>query len=104
MSATTFSGTFGDCQLAASHRGVLLDVQGQHWTTDGRRARDHGYVQLDIAEAIVLWQRLGQIIEDAKIAAPASPAPIWSEATVQAIADRLPGRPVRPVKRRERVA
>ena len=73
------NGAFGDVQVVATHKHVLLDVQGEHYASDGHVVRDHGMLSLGIRDAMRVRDLLDKAIADAEGAAPARCD--WSDAS-----------------------
>jgi hypothetical protein len=71
VAAISMSDTFGRIQAVPLSDGVvLIDVQGRHYSTDGRLYTDHGFARLTIAQAIRLHELLGHAITAADAAEP----------------------------------
>jgi hypothetical protein len=82
------SGTWGEADIVASSRGVLIDVRSTTYDTMGHPHRGVALLDLTVPEARHLSRLLDSAIAAAADAIPHQPG-LWSEATVAQIARRV---------------
>jgi hypothetical protein len=83
-SLQSMSGTFGEFQIVAAQKTVILDLQSRNWDVEGHLHRDSALAHLSVPEA----SRLRDLLTDAIICAetPDSRQPgLWSDATARAV-------------------
>jgi len=84
-------GTFGEVDLVASSRGVVLSVMSRNYDTTGRLHEDGALAGLSVAEARRLSRLLDEAIAVAEDCVVDQPD-FWSDPTIQHMA---PGRVAR---------
>jgi hypothetical protein len=82
------AGVFGEFQVVATPKAVVLDMQSRTRDSEGHERRHYGLAHLSLNEA----QRFRDLLNEAIITAETADsrqAGLWSEATTRAIAYRL---------------
>lgn len=81
------SADFGQIEITTSSWGVVLNIEGKHYTSLGDVTRDHAIVDLPIQEAIELRDALTAAIGAVETATAAHPA-LWPDSALRALAAR----------------
>jgi hypothetical protein len=84
----SMAGSFGEFQVVATPKAVVLDVQAQAWDVDGRRRHQSALAHLTVSEAGRLRDLLNEAIIVAEAADARQPG-LWSETTTRAVTYRL---------------
>jgi hypothetical protein len=84
----SMAGAFGEFQVVATPKAVVLDVQAQAWDVDGHRRHESALTHLTVSEASRLRDLLNEAIIVAETADARQPG-LWSDATTRAIAGQL---------------
>jgi hypothetical protein len=84
----SMAGAFGEFQVVATPKAVVLDVQAPAWDVDGRRRHESALAHLTVSEAGRLRDLLNEAIIVAESADARQPG-LWSETTTRAVAYRL---------------
>jgi hypothetical protein len=87
------SGTYGEVDIVASDRGVLLSLTGRNYDTIGALHRGSALANLTVADA----RRISRLLLEAVAVCRADPRQpsLWSKATTRALANQ-PHRGRRP--------
>ena len=78
-------GSFGEVDLVASSRGVVLSVAGRNYDTTGRLQKDNALAGLSVPDARRLHRLLDEAIAVAEDCVVDQPD-FWSAATIQHMA------------------
>jgi len=81
------SGTYGEVDIVASDRGVLLSLTGRNYDTMGALHRGSALANLTVADARRISRLLQEAVAVSQDADPRQPG-LWSEATTRAIANQ----------------
>jgi hypothetical protein len=76
------SGTWGEADVVASDRGVLVSLTGRNYDTHGHLHRDHALANLSVSDAIRLSHLLNEAVAASQDADPRQPG-LWSETTLR---------------------
>jgi hypothetical protein len=83
------AGTFGELQVAAAHKHVVVDVQSRNYNTVGHLHCEHALVKLPLETAMRLRDLLDQAIETSQDVLDAAQPGLWSDSTVAFVASEL---------------
>ena len=81
------AGTFGEVDIVASDRGLLLSLTGRNYDTMGCLHQDSALANLSISDAQRLSGLLKEAIAASEAADPRQPG-LWSEATLRNVGAR----------------
>jgi hypothetical protein len=81
------AGTFGEVDIVASDRGLLLSLTGRNYDTMGCLHRDSALANLSLADAQRLSGLLKEAIAASEEADPRQPG-LWSETTLRHVGAR----------------
>jgi hypothetical protein len=87
------AGTFGEVDIVASDRGLLLSLTGRNYDTQGCLHRDSALANLSLSDA----QRLAGLLKEAIAAsedADSRQPGLWSDTTVKPVSGRRRGRQI----------
>jgi hypothetical protein len=81
------AGTFGELQVTATPRHVIVDVQSRNYNTVGHLLCEHAIVKLPLETALQLRDLLDQAIETSQnILDATQPGRLWSDRTLAIVA------------------
>jgi hypothetical protein len=86
------SGTWGEADIVAQDRGLLLSLTGRNYDTAGCLHQDSALANLSLSDAKRLSGLLKEAIAASEESDPRQPG-LWSDATLRNIAPRCGGRP-----------
>ena len=82
-------GTFGELQVTATHKHVVVDVQSRNYDTVGRLQCAHALVRLPLETAMRLRDLLDQAIETSQVVFDTAQPGLWSDSAVAFVAGEL---------------